>query len=76
MLRGLNPKTLLNDYHEWHALVIGFCEVVCPWPPQHQLMSQEDTKTVADEYHYYVFGRALGVLALVGLAELVKLIVT
>jgi hypothetical protein len=68
MFRGINPNTFLDDWHEWHALVLGFCETSCPWRPRRETMSEEDTKAVTDEYHYYAFGRVLGFVALIGLA--------
>jgi hypothetical protein len=35
-------------------------------------MSEELTRTISDEYHYYLFGRALGLLAWVGIIALLK----
>jgi hypothetical protein len=59
---------LLSCYREWHAFVIGFCEVLCPWPPRFKLVSQDITNQVADEYHYYLFGRTIGVITWLGIA--------
>lgn len=72
-----NPiNSFLNCYREWHALVIGFCEVLCPWPPRFKLPSEKIAQEVADEYHYYLFGRAVGVLAWLALASGIALILT
>ena len=62
-LKGIKPSTFLSTHEEWHAFVIGFCEVLCPWPPRHSINS---------EYHYYVFGRAMGVIAWLIIAKLVQ----
>jgi len=29
-LKGIGFSTFLSTYAEWHAFVIGFCEVLCP----------------------------------------------
>jgi len=60
-MKGVNPSAFLDVYTEWHALVEGFCEVMCPWPPPHPLQGEllDDLK---GEHHYYMFGRALAVL--------------
>jgi hypothetical protein len=55
-------STFMDTPQEWHAFVVGFCEVICPWPPLHKA-SQKNEKDIAAEYHYYVLGRALGILA-------------
>jgi hypothetical protein len=68
-------RELLNCYREWHALVIGFCEVLCPWPPHFKLASQDLTNQVADEYHYYLFGRAFGVITWLAIAILLGRII-
>lgn len=33
MFNGIKPRTFLSTPQEWHALVIGFCEVLCLWKP-------------------------------------------
>jgi hypothetical protein len=57
-------KTFLNTWDEWHALVIGFFEVLCPWPPRWGAMSEELGKALQTEHHYYRTGRALGFICL------------
>jgi len=59
-LKGIKLSAFLDSSQEWHALVEGFCEVLCPWPPRHTA-SATIKADIAAEYHYYMFGRALGV---------------
>jgi hypothetical protein len=71
MLKGIRLSAFLDCYQEWHALVEGFCEVLCPWPPRHKLSGQllDDLKK---DHHYYVFGRVLGVIAWLIIATIVQ----
>jgi hypothetical protein len=68
--------SFLSCYREWHAFVIGFCEVLCPWPPRFKLVSQDITTQVADEYHYYLWGRASAILAWLAIGCGIALIFT
>jgi len=68
-LKGINPSTFLSTYEEWHAFVNGFCEVLCPWPPRCHC---ERSEAISSEYHYYLFGRALGVIAWLIIAAIIK----
>ena len=72
-LKGIRLSAFLDSYQEWHALVEGFCEVLCPWPARHRLSGQllEDLKK---DHHYYVFGRALGVIAWFIIAKIIKVV--
>lgn len=70
-LKGVRISAFLDCYQEWHASVVGFCEVICPWPARHQ-PAQQNQKDIEDEYHYYMFGRALGILAWLGIAVFIK----
>jgi len=74
MFNGIKPKTLLSTPEEWHALLIGFFEVLCPWPSRYHL-TMKPMGELLKEYHYYMAGRALGfvtlLLILIGLANLV-----
>ena len=72
-LKGVKPSTFLSTHEEWHAFVIGFCEVLCPWPPRCHC---ERSEAISAEYHYYMFGRALGVIAWLILAKLVYIAFT
>lgn len=67
-----NWREFLNDPKELHALVIGLCEVVCPWPPRQITIDAELAKAIWTEYHYYMLGRALGLFTWLGIAYLVK----
>ena len=60
-------KTLFNTSAERHAFIIGFSETIAirhsfvlPWLKNYD--------GLRDEYHYYMAGRAVGVLAWVGIA--------
>jgi len=66
MFKGIHFKEFLNDYKEFHALVIGLCEILCPWPPRYEISDKLLTE-LDGEFHYFVFGRALGVLAWIGI---------
>ena len=61
-MKGLNPSAFLDDWREWHALVEGVSEVLCPWPARHK-PSLDLTTDIRNEHHYYMFGRALGISA-------------
>jgi hypothetical protein len=67
-------SNFMDTCQEWHAFVEGFCEVLCPWPPRYEI-SEELEETVETEHHYYVFGRVLGFMALIGfVAMIIKMI--
>ena len=70
-LKGIMPSAFLDCYQEWHAFVEGFCEVLCPWPARYGLSGQllDDLKK---DHHYYAFGRALGVIAWLIIAVILK----
>lgn len=70
-LGGINFKELLSEYQEVHALVIGFCEGICPWWTRHKI-SDDLKKQVESEFHYYVSGRIVGIIALIGIARMIK----
>lgn len=75
MFKGITPKSFLDTFQEWHALVIGFFEVLCPWPARYRLTGKPLAE-LRREHHYYVTGRALGFVAFVyfclGTAKFVK----
>ncbi len=76
-LKGVKPSTFLSTHEEWHAFVIGFCEVLCPWPPRVRIPSPsmgegEGEGGLASEYHYYLFGRAIGVIAWLIIAKIIQ----
>lgn len=58
---------------ELHAFVIGFFEVLCPWPANIAMHSNYPSP-MKGEYHYYLAGRGFGFIALLSvLLILVKL---
>lgn len=61
-LAGIDPRTFIDTHAEWHAFVQGFCEVLCPWPPRHKAMKPELLFEICNEHHYYMWGRAAGIL--------------
>ena len=65
-----NIKEFMNTYQEWHAFVEGFCETFCFWRANYE-PSKELLKHLKSEHHYYVFGRVVGFISVVGLALLV-----
>ena len=67
----LDLRNFFDIYQEWHAFVEGFCEVLCPWPARYQ-PSEELLKDLKGEHHYYVFGRASGVIAWLLIAIIIK----
>ena len=70
-LKGIRLSAFLDCYQEWHAFVEGFCEVLCPWPARYQ-PSEELLNDLKGEHHYYVFGRASGVIAWLVIAVIIK----
>ena len=72
-MKGVKPSTFLSTHDEWHVFVIGFCEVLCPWPPRYKSMHRKFQKQMASEYHYYQFGRAIGVISWFTIAKLVHI---
>ena len=70
-LKGIKPSAFLDCYQEWHAFVEGFCEVLCPWPARYQ-PSEELLNDLKGDHHYYVFGRATGVIAWLIIATIIK----
>jgi len=72
-LKGIRPSAFLDCYQEWHALVEGFCEVLCPWPAR-QKISRNLSNDLRGDHHYYMFGRALGVIAWLIIAKLIQIL--
>jgi hypothetical protein len=72
-MKGIRLSAFLDCYQEWHALVEGFCEVLCPWPARHAPSKQLLTDLKAD-HHYYMFGRALGILAWLTIGSIIKVV--
>ena len=62
----LNIKEFMNTHQEWHAFVEGFCETFCFRRANYE-PSRELLKDLKSEHHYYMAGRALAMLAWVGI---------
>jgi len=73
-LKGIRLSAFLDTYQEWHAFVEGLCEVLCPWPPRYKSVHKKLLKQIASEYHYYMFGRALAVIAWLIIAKLIHIV--
>ena len=65
----MNIKEFLNTNEELHALSNGFSEVLCPWPPRYE-PDEKLLNELENEWHYYMMGRGLGILAWVGIISL------
>lgn len=67
----------LGDFtpNELHAFLIGFFEVLCPWPA-HYKDNLPVPSPLKGEEHYYLGGRGGGFIALllilIGIAKLIK----
>jgi len=69
-MKGVKLANFLDTTAEVHALVQGFSEVLCPWPPKHRLTTGKLWYEIQGEHHYYMTGRALGILAWLGIGGL------
>ena len=63
MFEGIKPRTFLSTPEEWHAFLIGFFEILCPWPSRCYIPKEQRDELLAD-YHYYSAGRGAGFIAL------------
>jgi len=70
-LKGLEFRHFLDTHQEWHAFVEGLCEVLCPWPAKHKL-SGKLLNDLRGDHHYYMFGRAMGVIAWLIIAKIIR----
>ena len=70
MFDGVKLKTLFSNPSEWHAFVIGFFEVLCPWKAYYK-NNIPNPPCLKDEYHYYLAGRGIGFIALLFLLVLI-----
>ena len=58
---------------EKHCLLIGFMEVLCPWPSRYKVTEEAEFKPDV-QHHYYLTGRGLGFIVLMFvLVAIVKL---
>jgi len=72
--KGIVLKELLSTPEEWHAFLIGFFEILCPLPARHHMSEDYGHRTLNIEHHYYLGGRASGVLAWIAIARLIQVI--
>ena len=76
VLQWLNPAEFMNTYQEWHAFVEGVSEGFCPWDSRYE-PSDELSKDISDEHHYYVFGIAVGFAVFIfAIAGAIRLVLT
>jgi len=66
-LKGIKLANFLDTTAEWHALIQGWCEVLCPWRPRHKEMTEKLLLEIHKEHHYYMAGRVLGVGSWLGI---------
>lgn len=69
-MKGLQFSHFLDTVAEWHALVQGAAEVLCPWPPRHKKMTEKLVMEIMSEHHYYMAGRVAGILTWLGIGGL------
>jgi hypothetical protein len=67
-------KEFMNTTEEFHAFVVGFFEVLCPFPAKRPIISKELAEAIQSEYHYYLFGRGIGVIVWIIIAKLIQVI--
>lgn len=61
--KTFGPGGLFSSGQEGHAFLIGISEVVAFWKPRHDVPEgYEANGNPFEEYHYYMFGRACGVI--------------
>ena len=74
MFKGIMIKNFLSTWEERHTFLIGFFEVLCPWPAR-VWISGERLNELPAEYHYYMVGRGLGfvilLFILIGIAKFI-----
>jgi hypothetical protein len=72
--KGIVPKELLSTPEEWHAFVIGFFEILCPWPARYKMSADYYKDVIDNEHHYYLAGRAAAVMVWIAIAKLIQVI--
>jgi hypothetical protein len=61
--KTFGPEGLFSSGQEGHAFLIGFSEVICPWKPRWDMPANYQANgNPLQEYHYYMWGRAVGIL--------------
>ena len=75
-IKTFGPEGLFSSGQEGHAFLIGISETVAFWKPRHDVPEgYEANGNPFKEYHYYMFGRALGVVVWVGIIALLKVVI-
>jgi len=67
-------NTFMDTDDEWHSFIVGFFEILCPWPPRHGMSADYYKDIVNGEYHYYLGGRGAGVIAWIIIARLIQVL--
>lgn len=71
--KTFGPEGLFSSGQEGHAFLIGLSEVICPWRPHWDMPANYQANgNPLMEYHYYMFGRALGILAWLTIGCVIK----
>ena len=64
---------LFSSGQEGHAFLIGICEVICPWKPRWDMpVDYQANGNPLEEYHYYMFGRAMGIVVWLIIGVIIK----
>jgi hypothetical protein len=67
-------KSFMNTAAEWHSFWIGFFEILCPCPANRRHCEERSDEAISEEYHYYLFGRGMAVIAWLIIAKLIQAI--
>ena len=71
--KTFGPDGIFSSGQEGHAFLIGISEVVCPWKPRWDMPPDYQANgNPLQEYHYYMFGRAAGILAWLAICCVIK----
>jgi len=63
LIKTFGPDGIFSSGQEGHAFLIGISEVVCPWHPYWDMPADYQANgNPLHEYHYYMFGRACGIV--------------
>lgn len=72
--KTFGPDGIFSSGQEGHAFLIGISEVIAPWRPRWDMPADYQANgNPLQEYHYYMFGRAVGILAWITTGCVIKL---
>jgi hypothetical protein len=72
--KTFGPEGLFSSGQEGHAFLIGISEVICPRKPRWDMPpGYQANGNPLQEYHYYMFGRAVGILFWITTGCVIKL---